>query len=285
MKKICCGRPERKTGFTLIEMLVVIAIIGILSSMLLPALARSKEKGKITQCLSNLRQIGIGLALYTHDSQDKFPEAYVQETNGESKLDFFAIGGFDPQPANFPCLPTAEIRPLYPYIKPSPVFRCPSDHGITFPVPPCQPDSGSQFNPTCWETTGCSYAYNCSEGIYHSSAILGVFKKFHIDSFVAGQNSLSLSNPAAFIAVFEPPATGFGRAPIDEASFFVHWHYVGSQKQTPLDKLHSDSSRFISPILFADGHSKTFDFTANFLADPYYSNEPTGDWIWYNPKP
>jgi prepilin-type N-terminal cleavage/methylation domain-containing protein len=112
-----------RLAFTLIELLVVIAIIAILAAMLMPAISRTKEAGRATACLSNLRQIGMGIQLYAQDNNNRLPIMRDQSQSTTNDL---------PGPDVVLSNHVGNVR----------VMRCPSDREQLF------------------EKTGSSYSWN-----------------------------------------------------------------------------------------------------------------------------
>ncbi len=97
----------RRRGFTLIELLVVIAIIAILAAILFPVFAKAREKARQTSCLSNIKQLVLGCAMYVQD----YDENWVPIWPG-------AYG----QPGNY----ILWMHVILPYVKNSQIFTCPS---------------------------------------------------------------------------------------------------------------------------------------------------------------
>jgi len=165
-------RTQTRKGFTLIELLVVIAIIAILAAILFPVFARARENARRASCQSNMKQIGLGLAQYTQDYDERFPIEAMNAT---------ATPG-----------PFGWADGLQPYIKSTQLFKCPSDTQ-TF-----------SDNP---ESNGyTSYMYNIALARANGGGVLA-----GTGASIANRVGVSLSqleNSVLTISIFETNGTG-----------------------------------------------------------------------------
>lgn len=83
-----CPRRILSHAFTLVELLTVIAIIGILAALILPTVGKMRQSARSAQCKSNLRQIGIAAALYSADNKQQFPCGNLRQQNADGTTSF-----------------------------------------------------------------------------------------------------------------------------------------------------------------------------------------------------
>jgi prepilin-type N-terminal cleavage/methylation domain-containing protein/prepilin-type processing-associated H-X9-DG protein len=230
--------------FTLVELLVVIAIIAILAAMLLPALSRAREKARHSECLNNLKQSGLAIAMYNQDNEEMYPSkrAPVGGNTMYSWLGEKGQGGY--------AALTADIRYLNPYLgdfEPDDdvlLGRCPSDKGNS-KVEPSHIRFGSSYgsNSHTGSITGLSFQGVIPQADYWGTAIkTGVAK-----------------SPDRFIV--------FG----EEGSFHAAWN-----KSVPAySTWHTPFGNFRWNMLFADGHAA---FPTIKIAYSYPDGVVTGDY-------
>jgi prepilin-type N-terminal cleavage/methylation domain-containing protein/prepilin-type processing-associated H-X9-DG protein len=248
---------HRPRAFTLIELLVVIAVIAILAAVLFPVIARARDRASQTECLSNLRQLGMGIQLYQQDWDDRFPFAidypdrYLittwrlwdriipnASTNVEALAARKASDGSD--------FGGQIDRVLRPYTASDQVWRCPGDTGIGG----IGPAAAQYYDNKTMDSSLPLWKLTRGDGIWG-----GTSYSYRTELALRLKPASSLRTPST-INVFQDVS--------------VYWHSRLHRRPRDSEEEWTDYYAGSRNVLFADNHVKNLSTAES-------------DQVWYNP--
>lgn len=223
--------PQRRRAFTLIEALVVIAIIGVLSALLFPVFARARESARTKSCLANMKQLGLAFQLYAQDHVQRYPAAGVYQPFAGHTAGWGAGNG------NWVAGP--ETKPI-------------ADIGTGEPIE-------DQNSPTGYRTAdvegGAIYSYVKSAASYICPSNADGEKKqlsYSMNCAISRIHTVRITQPSEIVVLVDEDKANDGYFfAIDDAA-------AGSSTNSTdaLAKIHNGGGN----LLFADGHAKFYTF-------------------------
>lgn len=221
--------------FTLIELLIVIAIIAILAGMLLPALSAARERSKTTSCMSNLKQWGIMMVQYTIDNHDFYPN------RDEIKSNLW--------------LNASPFRKMYEAsgVQPRKILACPSD------ADPSREYRGfgtyGDSNGIGINITGVPYATKYRVSYGYNNSLMNNYN----DGIRPGPSVRAWSRPSRSVAIVDCAYVMFL---YNQFSYFSCAAYPGNAPSTSFNysplKQYSRHGSIGANVLFLDGHASSF---------------------------
>jgi len=232
----------RQKAFTLIELLVVIAIIALLAAILFPVFGRARENARRSACMSNMKQIGLGLIQYVQDCDGIMP---IQQNS--TIFDFM-----NPGPVTAPATPESMnfLLQVQPYIKNLDVYQCPD----TQPFPDLATCGTSCYKPTA--TSGTSYVTN-GVVLHVNTGVYG-----NVEQNTLAQSAIPNDSSIILLQEFNYTVNALLQRPRYNPSFppngYQYWqgaNVFGSATCTDITCL-SDNHFGGGNLLFCDGHAK-----------------------------
>ena len=236
-----------RKSFTLIELLVVVAIIAVLVSILLPALSRARFEVRVTQCLSNMNQIAVGLFAYENDYNDKLPTKYWTGSGWESIV-YISTWQISTERAWYGAYAAGKNAVIDRFLK------------LFTPIPDAADVPGAGNS-----------AYICNPKVYYCPGIQGLSRKYV--QYPASWNKtvipeLGRANPCwAYFQMYRfAGPDGYQKYrwhshPFAKGSYPLFCDPVYYQQQTGKPKEgncnHFDPNRPPQNVVFSDGHAET----------------------------